>query len=126
MFSNMLVRAALLSAVVALVLDAGCAAGHLMMLGDHHDTGNAPVARIAASVLSGPTPLNVDFDFGSSYCPGGYHTAHHVFDPGLGTRYTVDDGMHYMYTTPGTYHAKLWIEDAYGNMSSTEVVITAL
>lgn len=125
MYSGITIRFVTLSAVLALASSASCAAGHLAMFGDHHDGANDPVARISASVVTGAAPLAVDFDFSDSYCVGGHHTAHHYFDPGLGTVYAVDSGMHYLYEMPGVYHARLRITDGYGGSSSTEVLITA-
>jgi len=124
MTSIIVLRSGAALAAAALVLLAGCAAGHWLMLGGHGMGADQPVARLAASITDGPAPLGVDFDFSASHCSGGLHQGHHRFDPGDGASYTVDGMAHHVYQERGTYRARLWIEDGDGYQSSAEVVIT--
>jgi len=105
-------------AVVVLALLAGCALFN-----------RVPIARFTASLLSGTSPLIVDFDAGTSYDPDG-SIASYAWDFGDGTTATGKTASHtFTATTTQTYTVTLTVTDDDGATAmasrSIEVLVTA-
>ena len=81
-----------------------------------YTSGNqAPLARISANPTSGPVPLAVSFDGGSSDPDAGDTIASYSWDlNGDGTFGDATTRRRPTYTTPGTYTAKLKVTDSRG------------
>jgi PKD repeat protein len=85
----------------------------------------APIARVTASPTSGPAPLAVGFDGGSSSDPDGDTLAYDWdFDDNGSTDATGPTASH-TYTDPGSYTARLTVRDPAGAEGSDTVTIGA-
>ena len=81
-----------------------------------------PVARLDASALSGPAPLDVQFSAQRSFDPDG-QIVECAWDTGDG-RLARGSLLHHVFTEPGTYQVCLLVTDNSGATSSTFVPVT--
>ena len=82
-----------------------------------------PVAKAAANVTSGLTPLAVQFSSAGSFDPDGDPLSF-LWDFGDGNTSTTPNPSH-TYTQDGSYTATLTVEDGNGGMSSDSVLVVA-
>jgi PKD repeat protein len=100
--------------------------------GDSSGTTNQlnsdPVAVASTDRTAGSAPLEVNFNGSLSTSGSGYITTYY-WDFGDGTPPAYGMAVSHTFTTPGTYHSKLWIRNSNGEWSnsySTDIsVLTA-
>ncbi|MFC1672340.1 Ig-like domain-containing protein, partial [Planctomycetota bacterium] len=84
-----------------------------------------PVAVATADPTSGRVPLTVAFDGSGSYDPDGDAILDWEWDIGDGNS-AYGPQISYTFHTEGVYTVTLYVFDEYGNVGSTEVVITVV
>ena len=82
----------------------------------------APSAKIEASTLTGPVPLDVTFNARTSSSPGGQITEC-AWETGDG-RLARGSVLHHVFAEPGTYQVHLLVRDNNGAMSSASTTVT--
>lgn len=86
--------------------------------------GKAPVAAISASIYTGESPLDVEFDASASTDPDG-SVVGYSWNFGDGT--TADQAIvSHRFDAPGPYRVTLTVTDNSGKRSSTIAVVTAI
>ncbi|GHH85224.1 glycosyl hydrolase [Streptomyces sulfonofaciens] len=107
------------------VLDYGTGAGDQALYRIEYVAGSNrnPVARAAADVTSGKTPLTVHFSSAGSSDPEGA-ALHYSWDFGDGATSTEADPTH-QYTSEGTFSPTLTVTDPEGLTGTASLVVTA-
>jgi PKD repeat protein len=100
-----------------------------LYLSDATNCNRQPGISLNAAPVTGPAPLQVTFDFGNSYNPGGIIERCELDRTGDGVYETRIDGIGAVtvtYKRPGTYAAYGRIMDAQAELDATSVVITVV
>ncbi|PSL06993.1 PKD domain-containing protein [Haloactinopolyspora alba] len=92
---------------------------------DHVQGERAPIARIDAGPLSGPTPLEVNFDASGSIDPEATTLTYEWDFDGDGTVDSTEPTVSHTYTEPGDYTVALTVTDADGQQDIANVEVTA-
>lgn len=88
-----------------------------------HEPNALPIAKVEASVLSGPAPLEVTFSARGSQDPDG-QIVQCAWETGDG-RLAKGSQLRHVFAEPGTYKVNLLVRDNRGGMATAQATVTA-